>query len=147
MKKIHIVFLILIAGAIAVLISFLGSSSSYETIAEAKGTPGKFVHVAVTLDKLSPVEYDKKMDYLHFHAIDVKDPSQTMQVVYTKGNRPDLYEATQLVLKGKYMDGHFECADIQTKCPSKYKDDMKAAQKNAQDATQHPAPGTNSSAN
>jgi len=39
-------------------------------------------------------------------------------------------------LQGKYEDGHFNCKTIQTKCPSKYKDDMKAAEKNVQKTTQ-----------
>lgn len=144
MKKIHIVLLVLIAGAIAVLISFLKTSSTYETIAEAKASPGKFVHVAVRLDKQSSVDYDKQSDHLSFHAIDSKDSSQTMDVVYTKGNRTDIFQASQLVLKGKYKDGHFECADIQTKCPSKYKDDMGAAGKKIEEQA---APTTNPSTN
>jgi cytochrome c-type biogenesis protein CcmE len=30
----------------------------------------------------------------------------------------------KLVLKGKYEAGLFDCKDIQTKCPSKYKDEQ-----------------------
>jgi hypothetical protein len=30
------------------------------------------------------------------------------------------------------MGDYFDCKSIQTKCPSKYKDDMKAAEKNIQ---------------
>jgi cytochrome c-type biogenesis protein CcmE len=33
-------------------------------------------------------------------------------------------------LNGFMRDGYFECATIQTKCPSKYKDDPKNAEKN-----------------
>jgi hypothetical protein len=40
-----------------------------------------------------------------------------------------------LVLKGKYTDGYFECKSIQTKCPSKYKDDMKATDKSIRSTT------------
>lgn len=143
MKKIHIILLVLIAGAIAVLISFLNTATTYETIAEAKANPGKFVHVAVQLDKSQPVDYDAKKDanYLSFQAID--SSGQSMKVVYRNGEIPNLMITERLVLKGKYEDGHFECKDVQTKCPSKYKDDIKTAEKNIQSTTQSSPAETN----
>src|SRR5258706_9345984 len=144
MKKIHIVLLVLIAGAIAYLIgSFKFASSTFETITEAKATPGKFVHVAVRLDTLMPVVYDptKDANFLSFQAIGIDSPDQKMQVVYRKGEIPNLMISERLVLKGKYEKDHFECKDVQTKCPSKYKDDIKVAEKNVQNATQN-APAT-----
>jgi cytochrome c-type biogenesis protein CcmE len=147
MKKIHIVFLVLIAAAIAVLISFLGSAATYETIAEAKATPGKFVHVSVQLDKTVPVEFDAKKDanYLSFQA---KDSSgQIMKVIYRRGEIPNLMVSERLVLKGKYENDHFECKDVQTKCPSKYKDEMKATDKNLQGASIANPASTNSAVN
>ncbi|MBI5857436.1 MAG: cytochrome c maturation protein CcmE [Sphingobacteriales bacterium] len=148
MKKIHILLLVLIAGAIAVLVTFLKGASTYETVAEAKSTPDKFVHVAVKLDKSLPVEYNAQKDpnYLSFHAIDAEDSTQRMKVVYRKGEIPNLMISEKLVLKGKFEKDHFECRDVQTKCPSKYKDDMKAAEKKVQDATQNMS-SENSSAN
>jgi cytochrome c-type biogenesis protein CcmE len=142
MKKVHIILLVLIAGAIAVLLSFLKTSATYESIAEAKEHPGKFVHVAVHLDKSVPVEFDalKDANYLSFQAID--STGQTMKVVYRKGEIPNLYNAEKLVLKGKYEDGKFECKDIQTKCPSKYKDDLQAAEKNILNASETPPQNT-----
>ena len=149
MKKIHIILLVLIAGAIAVLISFLKTASTYETIAQARSTPDKFVHVAVRLDKSVPVEYDAKKDpnYLSFKAIDVDDTTQKMKVVYRKGEIPNLLISERLVLKGKYEQDHFECRDVQTKCPSKYKDDVNAAGKNLQKTTEVTPAENNSSAN
>ena len=92
MKKIHIILLVFIAGTIALLISFLNTGSTYETIAEAKAKPGKFVHVAVRLDKSKPVEYDAKKDanYLSFQAISMDSSNQTMTVVYRNGEIPNL---------------------------------------------------------
>jgi cytochrome c-type biogenesis protein CcmE len=144
MKKIHIVLLTLIAAAIAVLISFLHTAATYETIAEAKSTPGKFVHVAVQLDKSLPVEYDakKNANYLSFQATD--SSGGKMKVIYRNGEIPNLLTSERLVLKGKYEDDHFECKDVQTKCPSKYKDDIKANEKSIQNSTQTD-PATNNS--
>jgi len=130
MKKIHIILLVFIAGTIALLISLLNTGSTYETIAEAKAKPGKFVHVAVKLDKTKPVEYDatKDANYLSFHAVAMDSSNQTMKVVYRNGEIPNLMISERLVLKGKYENDHFECKDVQTKCPSKYKEEMKPLQ-------------------
>lgn len=134
MKKIHIILLVFIAGTIALLISFLNTGSTYETIAEAKAKPGKFVHVAVRLDRTKPVEYDPKKDanYLSFQAIAMDSSNQTMKVVYRNGEIPNLMISERLVLKGKYENDHFECKDVQTKCPSKYKESLKPTDKSIQ---------------
>lgn len=134
MKKIHIILLVLIAGAIAVLTSFLKITASYETIAGARSKAGKFVHVAAKLDTTSILEYDELKDpnYLSFTAID--SLGDKMKVVYRDGRIPNLEISEKIVLEGKYKDNYFECDRVQTKCPSKYKDDMKAAEKNIQNA-------------
>jgi cytochrome c-type biogenesis protein CcmE len=131
MKTIHIVLLVFIAAAIGVLLSSLKTGSSYGTIAEAKAKPGKFLHVAVQLDKSAPVEYDpiKNSNYLAFQAKD--STGEKMKVIYRKGEIPNLMISEKLVLKGTYQDGTFECKDVQTKCPSKYKEDPNAAKNNA----------------
>ncbi len=139
MKKIHIALLVLIAVAIGVLISFLKTTATYETIAQAMGAPGKFVHIAVKLDRSVPVQYDavKDPNFLSFNATD--SSGKSMKVVYRKGERQDILNAMQLVLQGKYVTDHFECEDIQTKCPSKYKDDIGESEKNLQQNTQSPS--------
>jgi cytochrome c-type biogenesis protein CcmE len=148
MKKIHIALLVLIAGTIAVLLSFLKTASTYETIADAKAKPGKFVHVAVRLDKTIPVDFDARKDanYLSFEAVGVDNPAERMRVVYRQGEIPNLMISERLVLKGKYEGDHFECKDVQTKCPSKYKDNMKPTDKSLEGNNTNPA-ATNSAAN
>jgi cytochrome c-type biogenesis protein CcmE len=140
MKKIHIILLVLIVGAIAVLVSFLKTAATYETIAGAKANPGKFVHVAAQLDKSVPMDYDdlKDPNYLGFQAID--SSGDKMKVVYRKGKIENLEISERIVLEGRYENGHFECQRVQTKCPSKYKDDMKAAEKTIQQTSQSNTP-------
>jgi cytochrome c-type biogenesis protein CcmE len=153
MKKTHIILLVFIAGTIALLITLLDTGSTYETIAEAKAKPGKFVHVAVRLDKTKPVEYDAKKDanFLSFHAVGLDSTDQTMQVVYRNGEIPNLMISERLVLKGKFEGDHFECKDVQTKCPSKYKEQMKPAAGTTEAATNNTttptAPASNSEVN
>ena len=122
MKKIHIILLVLTAAAIAVLVSFLQTTTTYDTVAIAKAKPGKYVHLMAKWDKSAPMEYDaiKNPNYLEFTAIDTLGDKVT--VVY-HSPKPENFELSErLVMKGKYEDGKFVCQSIQTKCPSKYKD-------------------------
>ena len=136
MKKIHIILLVLIAATIGILISYLKITSTYDTVDSAMGKPGKFVHLMARLDKSQPVEYDaiKDPNYLSFTAVDTLGKS--IVVIYNKPKPENFEMSDKLVLQGKYLNGKFECEAIQTKCPSKYKDDMKAAEKNIKTATQ-----------
>ena len=86
MKKTHIVALVLIAIAIATLISFMGDVTTYETIASAKQKPGRFVNLIAKMDKTQPVNYDpvKNPNYLTFTAIDTLGNS--IEVVYRNSN-------------------------------------------------------------
>ncbi|HEX7847694.1 MAG TPA: cytochrome c maturation protein CcmE [Chitinophagaceae bacterium] len=138
MKKIHIILLVLIAGAIAVLIIFLKGASTYDTIETAMAKPGKFVHLIAKLDHEKPLEYDaiNNPNYLSFTAVD--SLGKSVKVVYRNAKPENLEHSERLVLKGSYedKDGYFDCKEIMMKCPSKYKDDMKAAEKNIQSASQ-----------
>ena len=144
MKKIHIALLVLIAGAIAVLLTFLKGASTYDTIDTAMAKPGKFVHLMAKLDKTQPIEYDaiKNPNYLSFTVVDTLGKS--VKVVYHNAKPDNLEISERLVLKGKYQDDHFDCKDIQTKCPSKYKEEMKANDKNLQSSATGTPAETNS---
>ena len=130
MKKMHIVALVLIAVAIATLISFMGDVTSYDTIASAKNKPGKHVNLVAELDKSKPLIYDpvKDPNYLKFTAIDTLRNS--IDVVYHNSIPTDMQKSERLVLKGYVENGTFECKEILLKCPSKYKDDMNETEKN-----------------
>ncbi|RFM27984.1 cytochrome c maturation protein CcmE domain-containing protein [Deminuibacter soli] len=130
MKKTHIIALVLIAVSIAVLISFMGDTSTYDTIASARQKEGKFVHLIAKMDKTHPVDYDpvKNPNYLSFTAIDTL--GNAIKVVYHNNKPTDMEKSERLVLKGRVQGDHFECKDILLKCPSKYKDDPNAVQKN-----------------
>jgi len=136
MKKTHIIALVLIAIAIATLISFMGNVTTYETIASAKQKPGKFVNLIAKMDKNQPLQYDpvKNPNYLTFTALDTLGNS--IQVVYRNAKPTDMEKSERLVLKGKVENGVFECKDILLKCPSKYKDDANNNAKNVSASVQ-----------
>ncbi len=128
MKKTHLILLVLIAISIAVLLSFMGDITTYDTVTSAKEKPGKFVHLIAKMEKNS-LEYDpvKNPNYLAFTAVD--SLGNSIRVVYHNTKPTDIEKSERLVLKGKVTGDQFECKDILLKCPSKYKDDMNAAKK------------------
>ncbi|MEO6314121.1 MAG: cytochrome c maturation protein CcmE [Chitinophagaceae bacterium] len=130
MKKTHIVILILIAAAIAVLVSYTGNLTTYETVASARQKEGKFVRLIAKVDKSQPVEFDaaKNPNYMTFTAIDTL--GHTTKVIFHNSKPPDFEKSERLVLNGKMLNGQFECKDMLMKCPSKYKDDPNVMKKN-----------------
>jgi len=72
MKRTQLILLIGIAVCIGVLLSFLKTTSTYDTVETARKKPGQFVHVMAKLDKSSPIQYDalNNPNYLRFAAID-----------------------------------------------------------------------------
>ncbi|KIC89956.1 MULTISPECIES: cytochrome c maturation protein CcmE [unclassified Flavihumibacter] len=130
MKKTHIIILIFIAIAIAVLISFMGDLTTYDTVASAREKEGKFVHLIAKLDKTKPVEYDaiKNPNYMRFTAIDTLGNSTP--VIYHNAKPTDFEKSERLVLKGSMKDGQFEADEMLMKCPSKYKEDVEVNKKN-----------------
>ncbi len=143
MKKIHIILLVLIAGSIAVLISFLKTATTYDTVETAMAKPGKFVHMIAKLDHSHPVEYDavNNPNYLSFIAVD--SLGKSVKVVYRNAKPDNLEVSERLVLKGAYKEDHFECKEIMMKCPSKYKDEVKTAGENIKNTSQSESSETN----
>ncbi len=135
MKKFHIVLLVAIAVVIAVLISFMGDLSTYETLASARQKSGKTVTVIAKLDRslANPIEYDpsKNANFTSFHVVD--SLGNKAKVVYHFEKPFDMEKSERIVLKGKMKGDVFEITrkdGILIKCPSKYKDDPKAAENN-----------------
>lgn len=135
MKKIHLVLLFLVVGAIIGMSFFIKDLTTQETFQTAKDKKDKYVVVKAKLDKASPVEYDavKNPNLTVFYALD--NSGQRQKVIYTNAKITDMERSEGLDLNGYMRDGYFECNKIQTKCPSKYKDDPKAAQQNLSNTT------------
>lgn len=140
MKKIHIVLLVGVAVAIAVLISFTSDLTTYDSVASAQSKQGKFVHLIAQLDKSAPVEYDpiKDPNFCSFTVVD--SLGGRTKVISNKPKPADLEQSERVVLKGRMQEDGFHCDDILLKCPSKYKDDMEAAGKQLQHPDNIPIP-------
>lgn len=135
MKKTHIILLILVIAGIVGMSFFIKDLTTQESFSTAQKKNGKFVVVKVKIDKTTPIEYDavKNPNLTVFYALD-KDGKRS-RVVYNNAKITDMERAESLDLNGVMRDDYFECRTIQTKCPSKYKDDPKAAQQNLPTAT------------
>ena len=123
MKKMHILGLVLIAGAIAALLSLMDDMSTYDSVNSAKKKQGKFVHLIAKVDTTKPIVYDplKDPNYLSFTAVDSLGVS-TM-VVYKNSKPTDFEKSQRVVMKGSMEGETFQCKEIILKCPSKYKDE------------------------
>jgi cytochrome c-type biogenesis protein CcmE len=130
MKKIHIILLLLVIGGIVGMSFFIKDLTTQETFATAGEKNGEFVVVKVQLDKKTPVEYDglKNPNLTVFYAVDQE--GKRSKVIYKNAKPTDIERSDGIDLNGYMRGDHFECTKLQMKCPSKYKDDLSAAQKN-----------------
>ena len=135
MKKIHIILLLLVIGGIVGMSFFIKDLTTQETFATAGEKDGEFVVVKVQLDKKTAIEYDglKDPNLTVFYAVDQE--GKRSKVVYKQAKQYDMERSEGIDLNGFMRDGYFECSKIQMKCPSKYKDDPKQAEKELSTAT------------
>ncbi|MDN5287394.1 MAG: cytochrome c maturation protein CcmE [Mucilaginibacter sp.] len=122
MKKGSIFGLIVIAIAIAVIISVYSKTSTYGTFSDAEKTKSE-LHVIGHLNTKKELFYDatKDANYFSFYMKDNK--GEERKVVYI-GTKPEDFERSeQLVLTGQMVGNEFHAAKILMKCPSKYTKD------------------------
>ncbi|WP_374950885.1 cytochrome c maturation protein CcmE [Mucilaginibacter sp.] len=121
MKKSSIFGIIVIAIAIAVIISTYSNTSVYGSFNDAKATKAE-LHVVGQLNKTKELVYDatKDANYFSFYMKDNK--GEECKVVYSGTKPQDFERSEQIVLTGQMKDGEFHASKILTKCPSKYKD-------------------------
>ncbi len=127
MKKSNILALVLIAVALAAIVSMVGDFSSYQTFASAEAKPGKEFQIIGTLDTLtSPMEYDPIKDANRFVFYAKDEAGKTSKVIFTGTKPQDFERSEKLTMTGKMENGEFRCSKILMKCPSKYKTDQVA---------------------
>ncbi len=122
MKKIHIIGLVLIAAAIAILVTAAKDLSTYSNFKSATNTTDA-VKIVGSLCKDKEIQYDPRKDpnYLSFY---VKDNNGEIKKVVLKNAKPRDFEMSeQIVLTGSMKGEEFIASDMLLKCPSKYKDE------------------------
>ena len=123
MKKSSIFGLVVIAIAIAVIISVYSSSSTYGTFSDAQETESQ-LQVVGQLDKGKDLQYDatKDANYFSFYMNDNK--GQNCKVVFSGAKPQDFERSEQIVLTGQMRGNEFHASKILMKCPSKYTKDQ-----------------------
>jgi cytochrome c-type biogenesis protein CcmE len=122
MKKSAIFGLVVIAIAIAVIISVYSNSSTYGSFSDATKTTSE-LHIVGHLNTTKKLYYDatKDANYFSFYMKDNK--GEERKVVFT-GTKPEDFERSeQLVLTGTMVGQEFHASKILMKCPSKYTQD------------------------
>jgi cytochrome c-type biogenesis protein CcmE len=122
MKKSSIVGLVVIAIAIAVIISTYGSASTYGSIADARKTNDE-LHIVGHLDLKREMHYDATKDANYFTFYIKDNNNETCQVAFTGAKPQDFERSEQVVMVGKMEGDKFHASHITLKCPSKYTQD------------------------
>ncbi|MCD8739426.1 cytochrome c maturation protein CcmE [Mucilaginibacter roseus] len=121
MKKSSIFGIIIIAIAIAVVISTYSNSSTYGTFTEATETQAE-LHVVGQLNKGKELYYDATKDANYFSFFMKDKDGKECKVIFTGTKPQDFERSEQLVLTGKMQGNEFHASKILMKCPSKYND-------------------------
>nr|WP_294948472.1 cytochrome c maturation protein CcmE [uncultured Mucilaginibacter sp.] len=122
MKKSSIFGLVVIAIAIAVIISVYSNTSTYGSFTDAKQTESE-LHVVGRLNKQKKLYYDATKDANYFSFYMKDDKGSECKVVFT-GTKPEDFERSEeIVLTGKMIGNEFHASNILMKCPSKYTQD------------------------
>jgi cytochrome c-type biogenesis protein CcmE len=122
MKKSSIFGLVVIAIAIAIIISVYSNSSTYGSFKDAQNTASE-LHVVGHLNKQKQLFYDatKDANYFSFYMKDNK--GEECKVVFTGSKPQDFERSEQIVLTGQMRGKEFHASKILMKCPSKYTQD------------------------
>ncbi len=129
MKKSHILILVVIAAAIAIIVSTAGDASTYVTFDEAQAmwTSGnkKEIHVVGELKKDKSghiIGIEEGEDRVSFSFVMVDDKGREQKVTYNQPMPADFTRSEKVVVIGSYDDNNFMASKILLKCPSKYQE-------------------------
>lgn len=120
MKKSHIILIVIIAVAIAAIMSTVADSSTYETFKVAQENPETEYHVVGKLNKEKPFEYNPEQNANRFVFYLKDNNGEEKKVVYASTKPQDFEKSEQVVVIGKCKGDEFEASQILMKCPSKY---------------------------
>lgn len=122
MKKSHIIAIIVIAVAIAAIMSTVADSSTYASFRIASENPDGTYHVVGHLNKDKPQTYNPETDADLFSFYLLDNEGLEKKVVLQKAKPQDFEKSEQIVVIGKMHGEEFIAKEILMKCPSKYND-------------------------
>lgn len=130
MKKTHIIALVIIAIAMALIFSTFDSASTYVNFTQAKElskSSSDQVHVVGELrkdgtGKIVGMFYDPAVDPNRFMFQLVDDEGVTETVYLYEPKPTDIEKSEKVVVSGRYVQDKFIAKKVLLKCPSKYAD-------------------------
>lgn len=125
MKFTHIILLVIIAVAISAIVASYGNAGSFVNFDEASDNPEKEFHVKTQLVKEKEIVYKPEIDpeTFTFYAKDMN--GEVRKIICLKEKPYDFERSEEVVVVGKIQsNGHFVASQIQTKCPSKYENEV-----------------------
>ena len=123
MKKTSIFGLIVIAIAIAVIISIYSNSSTYGSFKDAQSTNSELQVKGQLVKQKELLHYDATKDANYFSFYMTDSNGATCKVVFLGTKPQDFERSEQIVLTGKMQGTEFHASKILMKCPSKYTQD------------------------
>lgn len=129
MKKSHILIVVVIAAAIAILVSTAGDASTYvgfnEAYSIAQTGSKKEIHVVGQLKKDAQgnvIGIEPGMDRVSFSFVMIDDQGKEQKVEYNQPMPQDFIKSEKVVVIGSYKGESFQASKILLKCPSKYQE-------------------------
>ncbi len=120
MKKIHIIAIIVIAVALAVIVSTISNSSTYAPFRTAIENEGKTFHVVGKVDMKKDFIYNPEDNANLFGFYLIDSEGQEKKVLYNGTKPQDFERSEQIVVVGKMQGEEFHASQLLMKCPSKY---------------------------
>jgi len=122
MKKTHIVALLAIVCAIAIIINGARDVSTYASFADAAES-GTEVKVTGELNLDEEIIYQPEIDpnVFSFHMLD--NNGESRKIIMKQAKPQDFERSESIVVTGELKNDVFVADEILMKCPSKYKDD------------------------
>lgn len=129
MKKSHILIILVIAAAIAIIISTAGDASTYASFGDAyemalTGNKNS-IHVVGQLTKDASgkvVGIEEGADKVSFSFVMVDEKGKEQRVEYNQPMPADFTRSEKVVVVGHYTGEAFKAEKILLKCPSKYQE-------------------------
>lgn len=129
MKKTHIIAILVIASAIAIIISTAGDASTYVSFEQAyqMASAGNKtnIHVVGSLKKDSQgniTGMEPGPDRLSFSFVLIDEAGREQTVYYNEPMPPDFARSEKIVVIGGFEGERFVASKILLKCPSKYQE-------------------------
>jgi cytochrome c-type biogenesis protein CcmE len=129
MKKSYLIAIVVIAAAIAIIISTAGDASTYVSFDEAyqlaSNGNSKSIHVVGELKKGPAGEVvglEPSVDKVAFSFVMIDDNGKEQKVFYNEPMPPDFTRSEKVVVIGHYQTDLFVADKILLKCPSKYQE-------------------------